>query len=239
MERSAWLREIRRATTTMYTAEAPLYDEDWSAIDPTHRRLIARFLSLCPPDGRILDAACGTGKYWSLILESGRKVHGTDQSAGMLARAHEKFPAASVEQVGLQELHYQEDFDGAICMDAMENVFPEDWPTVLSNLQRAIKPGTYLYFTVELASEKDVERAFREAAQLGLPIVRGEWTQKGEYHYYPPIEQVKQWLDSAGFAVIEEQSAPFAETDSPQEEDVIYIGDGYYHVLAQKKPIAS
>jgi ubiquinone/menaquinone biosynthesis C-methylase UbiE len=239
MERSAWLKEIRRAAAAMYTAEAPLYDEGWSAIDPTHRQLIARFLSLCPPGGRILDAACGTGKYWSLILDSGRTVHGTDQSAGMLARAHEKFPEASFEKVGLQELHYQEVFDGAICMDAMENVFPEDWPTVLSNLQRAIKHGAYLYFTVELASEKDVEQAFTESTQLGFPIVRGEWTQKGEYHYYPPIEQVKQWLDSAGFAVIEEQSAPFADTDSPSDEEVIYIGEGYYHVLAQKKSIAS
>jgi 2-polyprenyl-3-methyl-5-hydroxy-6-metoxy-1,4-benzoquinol methylase len=235
MERSAWLKKIRRAAEAMYTAEAPLYDEGWAAIDPTHRQLIARFLSLCPPEGRILDAACGTGKYWSLILDSGRKVHGTDQSTGMLARAHEKFPEASVEEAGLQELNYQEDFDGAICMDAMENVFPEDWPIVLSNLQGAVKPGAYLYFTVELASEKDVERAFTEATELGFPIVRGEWTQKGEYHYYPQIKQVKEWLDSAGLAVIEEQSAPFAETDSPTEADVNYIGEGYYHVLAQKK----
>ena len=234
MERSAWLKEIRRAAEEIYTAEAPLYDEGWAAIDPTHRQFIARFLGLCPPEGRIIDAACGTGKYWSLILDSGRKVHGTDQSAGMLAQAHEKFPEASVEKVGLQELNYQEVFDGAICMDAMENVFPEDWVTVLSNVQRAIKPKGYFYFTVELASEKDVRRAFTEASQMGFPIVHGEWTQKGEYHYYPRIEQVKEWLDSAGFAVIQEQSTPFAEADSPQEEDVIYIGEGYHHILAQK-----
>ena len=57
MERSAWLKEIRREAEEMYTAEAPLYDEGWSATDPTHRELMARFLSLCPPSGRILDAA--------------------------------------------------------------------------------------------------------------------------------------------------------------------------------------
>ena len=153
----------------------------------------------------------------------------------MLARAHEKFPEASVEKVGLQELDYQEVFDGAICMDAMENVFPEDWPIVLSNFERAIKPGAYLYFTVELAAEKDVEQAVTESTQLGFPIIRGEWTQKGEYHYYPPVEQVKQWLDSAGFTLIEEQSAPFAETDSSADQEVIYIGEGYYHVLAKKQ----
>jgi ubiquinone/menaquinone biosynthesis C-methylase UbiE len=236
MERSAWLKEIRRSTEEEYTTTAPIYDENWAtSIDPTHRVFIAKLLGLCPPDSTILDAACGTGKYWSLILESGRKVHGTDQSAGMLARAHEKFPEASFEKVGLQELHYQEAFDGAICMDAMENVFSEDWPVVLKNFYRAIQPKGYLYFTVELASDKDIEKAFAEATQLGYPVIHGEWTQKGEYHYYPTIEQVKEWLDTAGFVVIEEKSAPFGDAGSPLDDEAGYIGEGYYHVLAQKK----
>ena len=236
MDRSTWLEQIRRATEEIYTTDAPSYDDRWGTfIDPTHLSLIAKFLSMCTPNGTILDAACGTGKYWSLILDRGRKVHGTDQSLGMLSRAQEKFPAASTEKIGLQEIHYQEAFDGAICMDAMENVFPEDWPTVLKNIQRAIKPNGYFYFTVELASENDIQQAFTEATQLGFPVVPGEWTQKGEYHYYPKIEQVKEWLHSAGFAVIEENSAPFGEPESSLDEEVGYIGEGYYHVLAQKK----
>jgi ubiquinone/menaquinone biosynthesis C-methylase UbiE len=236
MDRSAWLKEIRRSTEEEFTMEAPIYDNNGGTyIDPTHQGFITKFLSLCPPGGTILDAACGTGKYWSLIHDSGRKVHGTDQSQGMLARALEKFPGVTFEKVGLQELHYQEDFDGAICMDAMENVFPEDWPSVLSNLHRAIKPQGYFYFTVELASEKDIERAFAEATKMGFPVVHGEWTQKGEYHYYPKIEQVIEWLDSVGFTVIEERSAPFGDAGSPLGEEAGYIGEGYYHVLAQKK----
>ena len=235
MDRSTWLKQIRRSTEEEYSAEAPSYDDNWGSIDPTHREFIAKFLSLCPPQGTILDAACGTGKYWSLILDSGRKVHGTDQAQGMLARAQQKFPSASSEKVGLQELKYEEVFDGAICMDAMENVFPEDWVPVLLNLHRAIKSKGYFYFTVELASEEDVERAFAAATQMGLPVVYGEWTEKGEYHYYPNMQQVKEWLDSAGFAVIEDKSAPFGEPELPLEEDVGYIGEGYYHVLAQKK----
>jgi ubiquinone/menaquinone biosynthesis C-methylase UbiE len=231
-----WLKEIRRAAEDMYSLDALTYDDHWGTfIDPTHQSFITKFLSMCPPGGTILDAACGTGKYWSLILDSGRQVHGTDQSPGMLSRAQEKFPAASTEKIGLQEIHYQEAFDAAICMDAMENVFPEDWLPVLKNIQRAIRPNGYFYFTVELASEHDIQQAFAEATQMGFPVVPGEWTQKGEYHYYPKIEQVKQWLHSVGFTLIEEKSAPFAEAGSPLEEEVGYIGEGYYHVLAQKK----
>ena len=236
MERSAWLKEIRRSAEKIYTMYAPGYDESGDAvIDPTHRRFITKFLSLCPPQGKILDAACGTGKYWSLILDSGRSVHGTDQSTGMLARAHEKFPYATFEKVGLQELNYHEDFDGAICMDALENVFPEDWSSVLSNLYRAIKSKGYLYFTVELAAERDIEHAYTEATKNGFPVVHGEWTQKGEYHYYPKIDQVKAWLDSVGFTAIEEKSTSFGDAASPLDEEVGYIGEGYYHILSQKK----
>jgi hypothetical protein len=31
-----------------------------------------------------------------------------------------------------------------MCVDAMENVFPEDWPQVLANLRRALRPGGHL-----------------------------------------------------------------------------------------------
>jgi SAM-dependent methyltransferase len=95
-----------------------------------------------------------------MILASGRTVFGIDQSQGMLARAKEKFPDVPIEKVGLQEMHYREAFDGASCMDAMEMVFPEDWLLVLNNFYGAIKPTGYLYFTVEIAGEKDIENAF-------------------------------------------------------------------------------
>lgn len=236
MDRSAWLKEVRRVSEeSMDDIYAGIYDENWGAfIDPTHQKFIAKFLNLCPAGATILDAACGTGKYWPLILSSGRKVFGVDQSKMMLARAREKFPDVRTEKIGLQELAYQEAFDGAICMDAMENVFPEDWPLVMGNLHRAIKPKGHLYFTVELAKEEDIERAFTEARQMGLPVMFGEWTHEGAYHYYPKKEGVKEWLDFAGFHVIEEKSAPFAESDSPMEEDQPYIGEGYYHILIQK-----
>jgi SAM-dependent methyltransferase len=227
MDRSAWLKEQRRLTEEQEdTLYAPIYDENWGAIDPTHQQFFNRFLGLCPPQGLILDAACGTGKYWPMILASGRTVFGIDQSQGMLARAHEKFPEVASEKVGLQEMRYREAFDGAVCMDAMEMVCPEDWPLVLSNLYRAIKPKGYVYFTVETAAEKDIENAFAEGKQLGFPVVYGEWVQEGGYHrewaqegfyhYYPKIEQVKEWVQLAGFHLIDET-----------------VGDEYHHFLVQ------
>jgi SAM-dependent methyltransferase len=228
MDRSAWLKEQRRlAEEQEDTLYAPIYDEKWGAIDPMHQQFFTRFLERCPPQGLILDAVCGTGKYWPLILASSRTVFGIDQSQGMLARGQEKFPEVAIAKVGLQEMRYREAFDGAVCIDAMEMVFPEDWPLVLGNLYRALKPNGYFYFTVEIAAEQDIEDAFAAGQQLGLPIVygewayaggyHGEWAQDGGYHYYPKIEQVKEWVHLTRFRLIDETA-----------------GGEYHHFLVQK-----
>jgi ubiquinone/menaquinone biosynthesis C-methylase UbiE len=97
-DRTTWLKQQRRLMEKQEdTIYAPIYDENWGSIDSSHQEFLAQLLELCPSGGRILDAACGTGKYWPMILESGRSVLGIDQSQGMLARAHEKFPHVPAE----------------------------------------------------------------------------------------------------------------------------------------------
>ncbi len=218
MERTEFIKEKRRAAEVrMDTLFAPDYDAHWGDISATHRAQLAKFLALCPPHGTILDAACGTGKYWACILESSRRILGIDQSRQMLANARAKFPDIPTEKIGMQEMAYAEAFDGLICMDAMEYVFPEDWPRVLRNFHRALKPNAPLYLTVELAPEQDTRAAFEAGKQMGLPVVEGEWAHEGGSHYYPSIAQVQRWMLEAKFRVLEEAT-----------------GDEYYHLLARK-----
>jgi SAM-dependent methyltransferase len=220
MDRLEWIKEKRRLTRERYDyLFASTYDEQWgSIISPTHESCFNRFLDVCPPHALILDAACGTGKYWSLILASDRKVVGIDQSQAMLNCAHSKFPDVHIEKVGLQEMYYHEAFDGACCMDAMEFVFPEDWPLVLNSLNHAIRSTSPLYLTVEIAEEKEIEHAFLAGQLARLPVVYGEWAHEVGYHYYPKIEQVREWVQQAGFRLIEEM-----------------VGDDYHHFLVQKQ----
>ena len=112
---------------------------------------------------------------------------------------------------------YQEVFNGAICMDAMEHVSPEDWPPILGNFQRALKQDGYLYFTVEIQDEAEVRSAFEQAQAAGLPVVYGEWINDDVYHYYPSLEQVREWVQQAGLVILEEGE-----------------GDGYHHFLMRK-----
>ena len=52
---------------------------------------------------------------------------------------------------------------------------------------------------------------------MGLPVVHGESAHEGGYHYYPRIEQVKEWLHQAHFRQIDET-----------------VGDFYHHFIVQK-----
>lgn len=138
------------------------YDEKWENIGEIHKKNLLYFLSLLHKGTTILDAGCGTGKYWGIIKENGYNVLGIDQSQQMLNKAASKFPDVEVRKIGLQEMDYTNAFDGIICIDAMENVFPEDWKLVLNNFHRALKNGGVLYFTVEVIDQKSCWKLIRK-----------------------------------------------------------------------------
>jgi SAM-dependent methyltransferase len=219
MNRKDWLREQRRETEAGYDKTwAPLYDEKWGTYsNVSHQQFLQMFLWLFPEPGNLLDAACGAGRYLAALLEKGHAVTGIDQAQGMLVRARAKFPTVRLERLGLQEMAYSEAFEGTICMDALEHVSPEDWLLILKNFYRALKPGGFLYFTVEVAPEPELETAFQQGLDLGLPVVYGEWINDEVYHYYPAMAQVKEWLLQAGFELLQEGE-----------------GDGYHHFITRK-----
>jgi SAM-dependent methyltransferase len=220
VDRQTWLRERRRTAEERHdTIHAFTYDDQYGEIGPAHRRFVADLVWRCPPEGTVLDAACGTGKYFGMVLDAGRRVVGTDQSSGMLARARARFPAVPTEKLGLQELAFDAEFDAVMCVDAMENIPPEDWPVVVANLRRALRPGGHLYLTVEEVDQQELDEVFADASARGLPVVRGEEARDG-YHYYPSREQVTAWLGEAGLAVV-------AEGYSPGD------GYGYLHLLTR------
>jgi hypothetical protein len=92
-------------------------------------------------------------------------------------------------------LSYAYEFDAVITVDAMENIPPEDWPLVLANLHRAVRPGAVMYLTVEEVDQAEIDQAFQSLSARGLPVVRGEIIEGdvAGYHYYPGREQAAGW----------------------------------------------
>jgi SAM-dependent methyltransferase len=241
MERAEWLKQMRKKTEALYDHFSPLFWEKYGIhISETHVRFLLKFLRRVTPDGSLLSAGCGAGKYDGILLDAGHSVVGIDLSSGMLARARERFPQIRYEKKGLQEMDFQNEFDGLICIDALEHVFPEDWPVIVCGFREALKPGGVLYFTLDVSATEKLEESYEQAKLKGIPVVYGELaaevdetfekvmameksdvpdelSDKAVYHFYPSVEQVGQWLDQEKFVT--------------EAEDT---GIGYRHFLARK-----
>ena len=242
MERAEWLKQMRNMTEALYDHISPEYWVKFGLYEnEAQQEYLQKFLARIRRNGTVLSAACGAGRYDGMLLEAGHSVTGIDQSAGMLARAKEHFPQARYQKMGLQEMDFHEAFDGAICMDALEHVCPEDWPGIMKGFREALKPGGLLYFTAEVPDEAEMNASYERAKAMALPVVFGELADEVEasydrvralnsrdvqgeladvtvYHYYPSTEQVKEWIEQAGL-VIEEKGT----------------GNGYDHDEVRRK----
>ena len=205
MDRSTWIAERRAAVEADYDATAEEYDADPYQND-AQAEWVERLLAECPPGGVVLDAPCGTGRYFDVVEASGRSVVGVDQSAGMLERANARDIATEVHHTGLQELSLETQFDAAITVDGMEHVCPEDWPRVLANIHAVLAPGAFWYLTVEEADRDRLAETFASLQAGGYPVVLGEITspQAGGYHYYPERDQVVAWFAAEGLDIVAE-----------------------------------
>jgi SAM-dependent methyltransferase len=219
MDRATWLHERRAAVVAEYDLEAPGYD-DTPYPTTSHAAFVDRLIATVPSGGLVLDAPCGTGQYFARIRDAGRRVVGIDQSAGMLREAETRGLAERLEHVGLQEMSFDRTFDAAMTVDAMENIPPEDWPIVLANLVRAVRPSGHLYLTVEEIEDPQIDDAFESAQATRLPAVRGEVVEgdTAGYHYYPGRDRVRSWLAEQRLETVAE--ATDHETDW-----------GYWHLL--------
>lgn len=204
-DRAAWLAERRAAVIAAYDAAAPDYNKHEYPSD-MQREWVIRLLRRLPPNSTVLDAPCGTGKYFPLVAAAGHQVAGIDQSVGMLDQARARGIAVSLERISLQDLSYQQRFDAVLTIDALENVPPEEWPLVLANLHRAVRPSGLLYLTVEEIDPSAIDAAFEALSREGKPAVRGEVVEGdvAGYHYYPGRDQVLDWLAAEGLEVVEE-----------------------------------
>ena len=84
---------------------ARAYDQ-WAAVYDSDRNVtrdldgeVLRLAELTLDGSDVLELGCGTGKNTTLLAERGRSVVAMDLSAGMLARARERIPAAHVRFV--------------------------------------------------------------------------------------------------------------------------------------------
>jgi 2-polyprenyl-3-methyl-5-hydroxy-6-metoxy-1,4-benzoquinol methylase len=140
-----------------------------------------------PPDARLLDAGCGSGRELDDLALHGR-VAGVDLSETAVeaarARGHDDVRLAAVERMPFDDAS----FDVVTCLDVVEHT-PDDRAT-LRELRRVTRPGGVLVVTVPayqaLWSAHDVaNRHFRRyrAGTLRAAAAEAGWSVVSDTHF--------------------------------------------------------
>ncbi|MDP9355841.1 MAG: methyltransferase domain-containing protein [Chloroflexota bacterium] len=100
------------------------------------------------PAQRILDAGCGTGRYFPSLMAAGGQVVGTDFSLGMLRVARAKHPAVPLVAADLQAPWPFRDnaFDAVLCALVGEHL--DRLPAVCAEMCRVLAPRGRAVFSV-------------------------------------------------------------------------------------------
>jgi SAM-dependent methyltransferase len=211
-DREACLRNLRRANERQEDALAADFDARYGEIERTHQMFVERFLSRLPPDGRVLDAACGTGKYFPMVLASGLRLLGVDHAGAYLARAAAKFPGFPPTSTTCRSSPIRASSTASCAWMPWSSSHRRIGRWFWSASIGALRPGGWLYLTVDLAHEEQVREANQAARRSGLPVMDGEviWEEPdGYYHHHPRMQHVRAWLAAAGFAIAEEAEGPW------------------------------
>ena len=130
-----------------YDLWADRYDETENPVVWIDGHIMSARLRLRPGE-RVLDAGCGTGRYFGTLLEQQAALVGVDFSAGMLRVAHRKHPGVALAQADLQRDWPFADgaFDTVICALVGEHLGTLDHD--FAEMRRVLRPRGRVIFSV-------------------------------------------------------------------------------------------
>jgi len=181
-------------TLASYAAWAPTYDGDPNPQTALEFQPVLTALSVRPGE-RVLDAACGTGRYTVPLSEQGAEVTGCDFSPEMLAVAREKLRTVELIQADLNRpLPFAEGaFDAVLCAQALKHLPSLEAP--LREFARVLRPRGRLVFSV---THPDMDWAGYEMKPSELYVMR-EHADIFHHRFFDYFDAAEQ----AGFEVRE------------------------------------
>ena len=217
--RRDFLNRAKAIAVEHFNSSAHEYDTVFHSIGPIHAACLEEFLSRLGSSPAILDAACGTGRFFDALSSRAGRLVGIDQSVAMLGQALAKRPGIATRHLSLQELgdvaEFQGAFDGLVCIDAMEWVLRDDWPIVLAGFNSVLTSGGYAYLTIEIPGAHERRELSQPPAEGAVP---GEIRVHDWYNHFPSANAVARWVVDADF-------------------DLEYQMEGeyYWHIILRKR----
>ena len=177
---------------------------------------VDRVLDGLPPQAKVLDLGCGTGKPIARhIIDRGFCVVGVDQSQKLLAIARTVVPEAELIHADMVDIQFTERFAAAIAWDSVFHVERKHHSTLYRKLADALEPGRRLLLSVGGSGAES-----RESSEGG--ITSEMFGQTFFYDAFAP-RIARQLLESAGFEI------ELWEVDDPSSH-------GHLAVIARKSP---
>lgn len=175
------LRDLGESTRAFYEAHAREYFDRTVSADLSS--VYDKFLKHVKPNGRILDAGCGSGRDLKALRDRGFDPVGIDASPA-LAKLATEFSGATCFAMRLEDLKFDHPFDAAWACASLLHVPKHNLLSVLRRLRRALVVDGMLFVSVKVG----------EGEQL-LPDGRF-------FSYYTP-DEFERFVAKAGFCIEE------------------------------------
>jgi ubiquinone/menaquinone biosynthesis C-methylase UbiE len=152
-------------------------------------RAVRRCLAHARPEGAVLDLPCGTGRLARLFREMGIRQVGADLSLAMLALARSKgcgpLVVADAERLPLRDGAV----DGIVSLRFLHHPLGPSRSRILAEMARVARR-----FVV-------VDLRYRNRAREALRTVERLYRRGRERKRYPRLDEVREEIAGAGFAV--------------------------------------
>lgn len=173
-----------RPSQPLYDALAPGYEEHFTV---PHRRAYddlawERIRPLLPPDGTVVDAGCGVGRWARRLLAMGYAVTGVEQAPGMIAELRRRPPGPGFTLVegSMTDVTLPATAGAVLAMGSLQ--YTEDPEYAVRHLAGWLRPGGVLAVLVDslVGLVLELLRDGRQDEALDrLARRRGVWRQDG------------------------------------------------------------
>lgn len=128
------------STPEVWEAAADSYDQK-RALDPVYHSCVARVVADLQPQGRVLDAGCGTGLQTARI-DPRCEIHAVDYSQRSLDLLRRRLPNVATRTADLRDLPFEDgSFDAVLCANTLQHLTPEGQRLAARELLRVLRPG--------------------------------------------------------------------------------------------------
>jgi SAM-dependent methyltransferase len=153
------------------------------------------FLSVLPPQGKVLDLGCGPGLHSKIILDKGFSVVGVDISEEMIKLAKEIAPEGRFEVQDMRRMRgIDHDFDGIHARASLLHLKKSEAGACIKHLTGHLKPGGVLYVAVKGVWNNGIEEHVKRDDDYGYSYER--------FFSYYTNDDLKSYFASAGLEIL-------------------------------------